>query len=114
MVNGWPSPGVGFAFVYAWVFVNVGWSVFNLLPVWPMDGGHVVRYALASRRRAPSRSQQISLTISMVTAGLLIFLAVGRRQPYIAIFMAFMLYSNYVEYQRIDRPRGPSNSFYGY
>ena len=44
--------------------VNIGWSVVNLLPVMPLDGGHVVRelVEVASRRRG--------VTIFWLAAGL--------------------------------------------
>lgn len=28
------------------IFINIFWSVFNLLPMYPLDGGHVLLYAL--------------------------------------------------------------------
>jgi len=31
-------------------FVNIGWSVLNLLPILPLDGGHMLQSALGPRR----------------------------------------------------------------
>ena len=43
LVLGWPSNFLLYALMLSLVIVNIGWSLFNLLPIWPLDGGHVVR-----------------------------------------------------------------------
>jgi membrane-associated protease RseP (regulator of RpoE activity) len=45
------SPGIVETLFQFLLFVNVGWGVVNLLPVLPLDGGHVARSAFRSRRR---------------------------------------------------------------
>ena len=35
------------------VWFNLFWSVFNLLPMWPLDGGHVLWHALGLKVSAP-------------------------------------------------------------
>jgi Zn-dependent protease len=55
---------------YIFLFVmNLFWNLFNLLPIWPMDGGRVCRElcSLAGSRRPDA----LAMTISLVTAGLL-------------------------------------------
>ncbi len=54
---------------YSW-FVNFWWSIFNLIPVLPLDGGHVVRELLemASPRRH-GRNIAAASSISVVAAG---------------------------------------------
>jgi len=66
----------------AWWFEVLRWSaglqvslfVFNLLPIWPMDGGHATRSALALRMDATKASYHVA-TLGFVGNGLLI--AVG-------------------------------------
>ena len=96
--------------VVAVLFINIGWSIFNLMPIWPLDGGHVVRYWLLGKR---SRTQTLtlSLQISMVVAGALGLTALFFREIFVTVLLAFILYSNYRELQQL---KGPPPSIYGY
>jgi membrane-associated protease RseP (regulator of RpoE activity) len=60
------------------LWVNVGWGVLNLLPVLPMDGGHIMQTALHAwlRRRDDYWPYVISAVVSGLAAGLAI--ALGR------------------------------------
>ncbi|MFO0555236.1 MAG: hypothetical protein U0271_43060 [Polyangiaceae bacterium] len=56
----------GFTFLAWWlVRINIGWSLLNLAPVLPLDGGHVVEQVLGPRR------YRITLGISAVAGALL-------------------------------------------
>ncbi len=71
------------------VYVNIFWSLFNLLPVLPMDGGQVLRAILGPRRL------HIALWTGAVVAVMLALIAAYARQWFIAIFMGFLAYSNW-------------------
>jgi len=71
------------------VFVNIFWSIFNLLPVLPMDGGQVLRDILGPRRI------RIATLIGGITAVVLCALAALVQLWFMAIFMAFLAYSNF-------------------
>jgi len=63
--------------VDAGIFINLFWSLFNLLPIFPMDGGQVLWYALRIRL-SPARADKIVRYVSIpvaVVAGLLGYLA---------------------------------------
>lgn len=111
LITGLPDEFLARSAVQAWLFVNLGWAAFNLMPIWPLDGGHVTRYALATPGRPQRETLRLSLTISMVAAGLLIAAGLYYRQLFVAILLGFILFSNYQEYQRL---KGPPPSFYGY
>lgn len=69
--------------VFLWI--NIFWGIINLLPVYPLDGGHVSRYILI--QRDPWNGLRASLWISVITGGILavvglVFLG--------SIYMAFL------------------------
>jgi Zn-dependent protease len=45
--------------------INLYWSLFNLLPMWPLDGGQLMRL-LASKIWKPARGERITHIISIV------------------------------------------------
>ncbi len=51
----------------AGIFVNFFWSLFNLLPIFPMDGGQVLRHALLIRL-PPVRVAKIVRNVTVPTA----------------------------------------------
>ena len=42
-----PTPAAGQSFLFKLVFINVFWSLFNLLPIFPLDGGQALLSLLA-------------------------------------------------------------------
>lgn len=65
----WVASPVLRQFVNDLILVNIVWSVFNLLPVYPLDGGHIVRELLSLVH--PRRGIQWSMIVSIVVAGAL-------------------------------------------
>jgi stage IV sporulation protein FB len=65
------------------VWVNIGWSIVNLLPILPMDGGRVLLAGL--RRFDPSRASALAHRVSMVAAGAAAIAAMFARMPFAAI-----------------------------
>jgi Zn-dependent protease len=54
------------AYEFLW-FINLFWALFNLLPVWPLDGGRIARQ-LAFLARVP-QAEVKTLALSTLTAG---------------------------------------------
>lgn len=69
------------------LWVNFGWGIINLMPVPPLDGGHILRGVLG-----PSR-QRISLWVGVITAGGLVAFALYVRAFYVAFMFGFMGYN---------------------
>ncbi len=94
-------------------FMNLFWNVMNLLPIYPLDGGQVVREACLMA--TPSRGLVLSLGISFIFAGLVAIysLLVMRRRdlPYPPqldpmfnlIFFAIMAFQSFSMLQQASR-----------
>jgi Zn-dependent protease len=77
---------------YDLIWVNIGWGIFNLLPILPLDGGHVLvtLEGWLTRKRDPIASHAISLLACFA----IIYLAFLLRSPWIAILGIWFAYSN--------------------
>jgi len=74
--------------VGALLWINVGWSAINLLPIRPLDGSAIARSVLT--KLVPSRAVRLSIWLSIVVAlGVgVASLAVG--QVYLALFALYL------------------------
>lgn len=81
------------------VYVNLFWGVFNLIPVLPLDGGHILEHALGPKR--VRLTALISLIIAVGCGAVFLFI-----QAYFAAFI-FAL-SAFQSYQRLrsEEPEG--------
>ncbi|HUJ12396.1 MAG TPA: M50 family metallopeptidase [Thermoanaerobaculia bacterium] len=77
---------------------NILWGFFNLLPVAPLDGYAMVRHFL--RLFASERTSfLISIWLSMIVGALLTIVSMFLRQPFIALLMAWFVWSSYQQWQ---------------
>lgn len=85
-------------------FANLWWSVANLLPIRPLDGGNVVTelFGVATARR-----------VSLLVAAVAGVWALRSDQPYAGIFALFLAFQSYQEIaaERGSGPRDPRNPF---
>lgn len=73
--------------------INLWWGIFNLAPVWPLDGGQITGVLLSMvNRREGMRWTHI---ISLVTAGILAVLMYQWGQPLMPIFFALFALMNF-------------------
>lgn len=66
------DPWIAF-FVGRMLWVNVGWAIFNLLPILPLDGGHIFAGLVGPRHSMRVYQVGLVLAILMAVAGLLVF-----------------------------------------
>ncbi|MDR1053166.1 MAG: site-2 protease family protein [Planctomycetaceae bacterium] len=85
-------------FLWCTMFVSVVWGIFNLLPIYPFDGGQISREIFLFF--SPRKGLANSLVISIVTAGICIWLCITRQMFFAAIIVGFFAYQNYIELTR--------------
>ena len=76
--------------------INIIWGIFNLIPVFPLDGGQIMHSFI--------RNQHLAHTISLVIAILMIAWGISMGAIFMVMLFAFMGYQNYEIMQAI-RPR---------
>jgi len=92
------SPYAAFA-VSSLLWVNLIWSLFNLLPILPMDGGRVMEAILGPENR--KTTLMISIGVAGTAAVLCAFIL---GQPIAGMFCGYMAYQNFQEYKNIYSP----------
>lgn len=93
------------------VWANRSWAIFNLLPIYPLDGGQVIRNFFLMIT-TPQRSFLISSVTSIILGVGLGILALFMRQIFVAVITAMLVMQNYREWQlyRNWRQRPPTDS----
>jgi Zn-dependent protease len=81
-------------------FVNLVWSIFNLAPMLPLDGGNVVRSALNGLTNG--RGERGARLVSIVTGVLFLVWAALTVQLWLGAMAAFLLWMNLQGYHAAD------------
>ena len=85
-------------FVYDLSWISIIWGLINLLPVYPLDGGQIVREILLFMN--PREGIRQSLMLSIFTALLVaIFMAIRLQSVFNCLLFAYLAYENYMALQ---------------
>ncbi len=93
-------PGIAVAVRYL-LNVNIAWGIFNLSPLVPLDGGHVLEHALGPKRT------RIAAAVSLLSGGALAAWAYARDAPYLSLMFAMFALQSY-QYFQASAPLEPS------
>jgi len=88
---------------YATIILNLLWAIFNLVPVYPLDGGQLARAFM--QKIDPTDGLKNSLYLSIGAAALLAVFAVSKSSTIMAIFFGFMAYSSWQSLQQFSGRR---------
>lgn len=85
-------------FITLLLFVNVFWGMFNLLPVYPLDGGQVTRNVLI--QYDPIDGARKSLWVSVIAGGIIaLFGLLVMRSVYIAFLFGILAFQSFQSLQ---------------
>ncbi|MDQ3266557.1 MAG: hypothetical protein M3Y59_23405 [Myxococcota bacterium] len=90
-----PQTGLWRYLVHAGKFVTLGWSLLNLIPVMPLDGGHVLAAALG-----PARLRLSLLLAGLAGAGAAVYFA-RTESTYAAVLFAFLGLRNFMTWSEL-------------
>ena len=76
------------------LWVTLGWGLFNLLPILPMDGGRSLSEIL-EHRMGQSRGRRLARQVSIGTAALAMIGGIGWGEVWVVILCAIFAFDNY-------------------
>ncbi len=86
MMGLWPDMPLLSDFAMAMIWINIGWSIFNMVPLLPLDGGHAVEAAVSW---AGKDGRKVALWVSVLSAAGFLALAATSGDLFFAL-IAFM------------------------
>jgi len=91
-----------FAVYWFLVQINIFWGLVNLLPIWPLDGGHVGQIVLSHLN--PREGRRWSHIVSLITAGFLAIIMYTRNTDlFLTMFFGYFAFLNFQVLQSIQR-----------
>jgi stage IV sporulation protein FB len=69
--------GLFASFLKMMALINLVWAIFNMLPINPMDGGHIVLHGLRGHFKDNRKAMRYSAISSLVFLGLLVLVVLG-------------------------------------
>lgn len=82
-----------FEIYFQLLFINIVWGLFNLLPIFPLDGGQLAASFLSMHDRR--EGQRRAFIVSFVTAALLAIWSYQKGSTYNAFFLGYLALMNF-------------------
>lgn len=82
------------SFLYHLSVINILLFIFNMLPIYPMDGGYIVRDLLMLKMNR-MRGKLISIKISLITSILLFIFSIYLNYIIMMLFSIYFIYTSY-------------------
>jgi Zn-dependent protease len=82
------SYGITLNFLHIFFYISIFWGLLNLIPIFPLDGGHILNGILGPRR------WRLTLQISIGCCAVLILWCLLTQRFYNAIILGMLAYSN--------------------
>lgn len=85
-------------FLNSFLWMGFFWGILNLLPILPLDGGHISRGFFA--QLFPERGEHLALWISMILAAFLAGYCITSRNYFMAVFFGLFAHLSWVELRK--------------
>jgi len=82
--------------------VNFTWAVFNLFPIYPLDGGQILNQ-IGRFFTTTARATRVSAISSLILAGLILAWSIFSRNFFMAMIIAMIAMQNFQRLQHGDR-----------
>jgi stage IV sporulation protein FB len=92
MLRFFPDNKPVYGFLNSMIWVNVWWSILNLLPVYPLDGGQFMEQFVKSRKAMHKAS--------IITCIVVVMLMLSNNMTMGIFFFAYFAYQNYMGYKQ--------------
>lgn len=86
------------AFLPLLVTANKWWGIFNLIPISPLDGGHVVRHFFRIFLKERS-AFVVSVWVGIVIGAIVAILGILLKSIFLTLLMAWYVYMNFQQWQ---------------
>jgi Zn-dependent protease len=87
-------------FVMFMLYVNIFWGLLNLVPVQPLDGGHIAKGIIEKYR--PRDAWPIALKIGIGTAAAIAIAGIATQNLYLGILFGMLAYQNWQMLQAVS------------
>ncbi len=87
------TPPVAQQLIQAFVFINLFWSMVNLMPMWPLDGGQLFRLGML-KLTTPARAERITHITSIVVLCFAAWWASGHLGTFALLICGLLAYQN--------------------
>ena len=96
--------------VFDLFYINIFWGLLNLLPINPLDGGHIAQEVLSVANPRDGARQALWLSV-IVSVGLAILAITKLGDRFLLIFFLYFAYMNYMTLQQTYGPGGGLGRF---
>lgn len=94
------SPGL-FALVTLYMYPSVLWALLNLIPVWPLDGGHIMRSLILMG----GGNMVQALWVGVIVSGFVAFYGLSNEQHFLGLMFLMLGISSFQTIQQLNGPR---------
>lgn len=85
------------------LWINLAWGILNLIPVLPLDGGHIVQALML--RYAPRRGVEWTLQISILAAGAIAYWGFTQQDRFLMILFGILCAQSVIAYNEFKARR---------
>lgn len=94
--------GLARTVVWDLLWVNIGWGLINLLPILPLDGGHIMSALVRSRSRDETAGERRAHLVSLgVAAALLLVSVVWLKSLWLGVMALILGVINFTQYRQL-------------